>query len=231
MKEDKGCKKVVMNFLGSAHDKFSLNVCNSRINLINVKCKPCIISYYVGSDSNGKFIGVYGAIIVEVLYYIEREYRKHTQIFLTTFSKDIQLGEECSKIKNINIKMKNIEVKRINEFSIVGFFTLQFSLCMVIKDNDNFDTDEYSCYNCKSSMEVNDEENEEKESISTTSEFDYDDMDIMIKSFDEFMNYGDEAVDNVNAVYNFNPTKNKSLLPVRISINNDYYKQISSYKK
>lgn len=128
MKEDQDCcnKEVVFKKFGVAHDKFILNVANSKVKIKSVNMKPLISSYFIGDDYCGRCLNIYGIIFVEIIYKIDNDCNKCSQVFATTFSQMIYIPDDKCKVCSVTVDIVDKCIKKLSECNIVGFFTLLF---------------------------------------------------------------------------------------------------------
>lgn len=121
-------KDITFKKLGCTEDNFLLNNQNSKISIISANYKTCILSYYIDKDSCGLAINIYGVVFSEIVYFIEKEYRKCTALFTTPFNQCIYMPNPKCKIKSVTVVLQNKYLKKISECNIAAYFTLLFTI-------------------------------------------------------------------------------------------------------
>lgn len=126
-------KDICICRVGCFSDNLVLNArATQKTNIINCDSKPCIISYHITKDSCGMVLCIYGCIITKITYTIDKECRKVTQVFLTSFNKCITIPDCNAKILSVSVNMNHAHCKRIKECNILAYFTLNFEILLKV---------------------------------------------------------------------------------------------------
>lgn len=134
-------KELNINQKGCYNDKFTLGIKSPfRCKIIGFDEKVCVLSYHMTKDCQGPILCIYGIIITRVEYYIEKECKKSYHVFITSFCKGICFTDYNTKVNSVTASIENKFYKKLDDNTILGFFTLDFcvriSVPIVMSDNE-----------------------------------------------------------------------------------------------
>lgn len=130
-------EEVILKKAGCTKDKFLINSGGCKLNIISCNTKPCITSYHITTDSCGVVLSIYGFIINQFVYMLDKDCKKSTQIFITPFNECMYIPDKKSKLHSVSVAVENKHIKKLNEYTLMGYFTLMFFLKLSVPPSND----------------------------------------------------------------------------------------------